>query len=399
MISLVQACSKKAHDLRTAARAAKKPHRRVFVFLRPGLASQGGYMRHRSAFTLAASVFAAALFGWPSTSEAQVTIKGVTVTVTQGADSTTYCDTTQPCTFKVWNLGGGVNLAVGQTLILSQTALLPSHSGFAGFNFDTSDGTGTTNCKSPAACTITISIDSGSGLAPIPGIPANNALNAFNLDPGGIVFNEASDWNTVFTTTNYSLALGYADNVHSQGCVNPHDNGNCFPDPFTGTVNLRQGGGPNNICTTNCYDAGALLITALALPTPQPGRMTGGGSVFTTDGIRVTHGFELHCNPADVPNNLEINWDGGNNFHLTSLTSAMCVDDPAIAPNPPQAGFDTFIGTGVGTCNGLPANISFVLTDAGEPGTLDTATYTITGGCSLTVSGNLTKGNQQAHNQ
>src|SRR5882672_5886748 len=60
-----------------------------------------------------------------------------------------------------------------------------------------------------------------------------------------------------------------------------------------------------------------------------PGRMTGGGSVFTTDGTevqtgdRVTHGFEIHCGAENgtipLPNNLEINWSG-NRFHLDYLT-------------------------------------------------------------------------------
>ena len=133
-------------------------------------------------------------------------------------------------------------------------------------------------------------------------------------------------------------------------------------------------------------------------------RMTGGGSIFTPIGgvsTRVTHGFELHCNKNDDPNRLEINWTANgveNNFHLGTLTSASCTDDPAIAPPPPNASFDTYVGTGTGTCNGLPASISFRLTDAGEPGTSDTAQYTITGGCSLsTASLPLTFGNQQAH--
>ncbi|HUE90026.1 MAG TPA: thrombospondin type 3 repeat-containing protein [Vicinamibacterales bacterium] len=131
----------------------------------------------------------------------------------------------------------------------------------------------------------------------------------------------------------------------------------------------------------------------------RDGRMTGGGSVFTSAGVRVTHGFELHCDPANVPNRLEINWDKGNNFHLTSLTSALCIDDEAIAPNPPAAGFDTFFGKGTGTCNGQPASVEFTFTDAGEPGKNDTAKIVISGACSLTVSGNLSNGNQQAHRQ
>lgn len=127
------------------------------------------------------------------------------------------------------------------------------------------------------------------------------------------------------------------------------------------------------------------------------GRMTGGGSVFTTAGVRVTHGFELHCDATHNPNNLEVNWDKGNNFHLTSLTSAQCFDDPGITPNPPAARFDTYIGSGVGLCNGLPAAATWTFTDAGEPGRNDSATINITGGCSLPVSGNLQNGNQQAH--
>jgi hypothetical protein len=139
------------------------------------------------------------------------------------------------------------------------------------------------------------------------------------------------------------------------------------------------------------------------------GRMTGGGSIFLTSAnkgkgskaVRITHGFELRCDPSDSRQNLEINWPGDanqNNFHLTSMVAAQCTDDPAIVPHPPRVGFDTYIGSGLGTCNGQPAAISFVFTDAGEPGTKDTAEYHISGACTLdTPKTNLDKGNQQAH--
>jgi hypothetical protein len=134
--------------------------------------------------------------------------------------------------------------------------------------------------------------------------------------------------------------------------------------------------------------------------------MTGGGSVFTSDGDRVTHGFELHCDPEVAPNNLEINWGPGNHFHLETLLTAVCTDEPGLDPPPPDADFDTYVGTGTGSCNGVTgASITFTLTDAGEPGggkdaPNDTATFEITGcpdGLTLTVSGDLKKGNQQAH--
>jgi hypothetical protein len=133
-----------------------------------------------------------------------------------------------------------------------------------------------------------------------------------------------------------------------------------------------------------------------------PGQMTGGGSVFTEAGTRVTHGLTLHCNTADSPNNLEINW-GGNRFHLDSLTKATCSDDPTLTPNPPAAGFDTHTGEGTGSYNGVPgATATWVFTDAGEPGKNDSATITIkdAGGATvLTVTGKLKNGNQQAHKQ
>ena len=77
----------------------------------------------------------------------------------------------------------------------------------------------------------------------------------------------------------------------------------------------------------------AVAITpAAAHECPQEGcvtegRMTGGGRLATN--MIVTHGFELHCDVNDLPNNLQINW-GGNRFHLEVLLKGFCVDDPAI---------------------------------------------------------------------
>jgi hypothetical protein len=136
-------------------------------------------------------------------------------------------------------------------------------------------------------------------------------------------------------------------------------------------------------------------------PLNADGRMTGGGSVFTADGTRVTHGFEIHCDVNDVPNTLEINWDKGNNFHLETLTSAFCFTDPKINSGHPAAPFNTYIGTGTGLLNGVAgATASWTFTDAGEPGSNDSATIVIKDASNavvLTVSGNLDKGNQQAH--
>jgi|GEM_PF-3077858 len=160
-----------------------------------------------------------------------------------------------------------------------------------------------------------------------------------------------------------------------------------------------------------------------------PGHFTGGGSFFPTSlagqtnsskklDNRVTHGFTLHCDVNRGPNRLEINWaadTGGkgraseNNFHLTSLTTANCINDPTIDPQQPKADFDTIIGTGTGTFNNVAgATISFTFSDAGEPGRNDGArmtittpskTYTFINATDPALKGYyyLDQGNQQAH--
>jgi hypothetical protein len=99
------------------------------------------------------------------------------------------------------------------------------------------------------------------------------------------------------------------------------------------------------------------------------GRMTGGGNTVTVGDVKVTKGLELHCD-ITLSNNLEINWPGGNNWHLTKpIETADCVDDPSINPEPPPAPFDTFNGTATGSLNGVEGSfIEFTFVDAGEPG-------------------------------
>ena len=141
-------------------------------------------------------------------------------------------------------------------------------------------------------------------------------------------------------------------------------------------------------------------------PPTVPGRMTGGGSVFTIGDVRVTRGFQIHCDLRE-PNNLEVNWPG-NRFHTTELTAAVCTDSPAIDQTPPSsAPFDTFQGEGNGRLNNKPgARIEFVFVDAGEPGSSDTAhiqIYDQNNNLVLDVPGDpnvpgfLTFGNIQAH--
>lgn len=148
------------------------------------------------------------------------------------------------------------------------------------------------------------------------------------------------------------------------------------------------------------YGEQSVCITVPCIE-PKKGRMTGGGSVFTTDGVRVTHAFELNCAASQGPNNLQVNWGKGNRFHLESLTSAFCSDDPTIEESPPVSGFDTYEGSGSGRYNGVSgATATWKFTDAGEPGKNDFAEINIWdagGNLVLSVAGNLNRGNHQAH--
>lgn len=82
---------------------------------------------------------------------------------------------------------------------------------------------------------------------------------------------------------------------------------------------------------------------------------------------------------------------------MAKTKSAIVVEN--LSEGQPVAGFDTFVGSGIGRVNGVVGvTISFRLTDAGEPGGgVDLADFFIDGGAALSVAGALGKGNHQAH--
>jgi hypothetical protein len=202
-------------------------------------------------------------------------------------------------------------------------------------------------------------------------VAGENSWFALSLDPNGTSF-----WAGSSDTSNF-----YRFNI------------------ATGAVEI----GPINTGTGPSTFFGLCVKGEPTAALPRNGRMTGGGSVFSADGTRVTHGFELRCNLQQGPSSLQVSWDKGNKFHLESLTSASCTDDPAIDSHRPKAGFDTYIGSGTGRYNGVSgATARWRFTDAGEPGRQDVAEITILdhlGNTVLTVSGTLRNGNHQAHDQ
>jgi len=171
--------------------------------------------------------------------------------------------------------------------------------------------------------------------------------------------------------------------------------------PEVGDIYLDSNPNPSDVKLDSGHPKDETIDFGFCIPsTGGCGRMTGGGSNWTVEGARVTKGFEIHCD-LTAPNNIEVNWPGNNKFHMTTLTSAVCTDDPNIIQAPPAAPFDTFTGEGTGKYNNVPgATIHFVFVDAGEPGKNDSATIQVWdagGNLVLSVSSLLRNGNLQAH--
>jgi hypothetical protein len=134
----------------------------------------------------------------------------------------------------------------------------------------------------------------------------------------------------------------------------------------------------------------------VAAPQTSAGaRMIGGGSTFAADNNRVTHGFVLHCAPTEKHNDvLDVVWEKGRRFHLTTVTARWCSDDLAIT----STGFDTHAGRGLGRYNGAPASVEWKFIDAGKPGTSDVGGIVIRnaiGNVVLDVAGTLWKGDHR----
>ena len=155
------------------------------------------------------------------------------------------------------------------------------------------------------------------------------------------------------------------------------------------------------------------MLTTVVLAAPRSGCwMTGGGSILATEyggQPRITHGFELDCVPRNS-DNLQVNDHGtGWSFHLGNVDSAICIDDPAISPNPPDATFDTYVGRGTGICRNVggesrSCTARWTFTDGGEVGGClrDTAIVEVrdeNGNELIAISGDVDCGNHQAHSK
>ena len=118
------------------------------------------------------------------------------------------------------------------------------------------------------------------------------------------------------------------------------------------------------------WEVGALRIPVPGEDMPAFARITGGG--WRTVGwggedIRASNGLTLHCD-ITLSNNLQINWNKGQKWHINKLVdAAFCEDDPDFTPEPPAAPADTYIGIDVGKLRNVDGSTAcFILEDHGE---------------------------------
>ena len=147
----------------------------------------------------------------------------------------------------------------------------------------------------------------------------------------------------------------------------------------------------------------------------QYGRITG-GALFDDGTVRVTYGFQLHCDAAVLPNSFQVNWKDPatgrqRKFHMPNdeMRAASCDNDPTITPDPPPGdplANDTHEGFGTGRLDGRSGGTAtWVLKDAGEPGGsqqggADFVRLRIddpAGNPVLSIDGTILRGNHQYH--
>ncbi|PKN82774.1 MAG: hypothetical protein CVU47_01710 [Chloroflexi bacterium HGW-Chloroflexi-9] len=258
----------------------------------------------------------------------------------------------------------------------------PGFSGTATFTYTVTDASGATD-------TATVTVTVQSALEAVDDAAVTPKNTAVTIDV------RANDSGTGLTV----ISVTQPGSGNSKGTVSI-TGGNVKFTPKknqTGTVTftytVRDSSGATDTATVT------VTIGAPTSGGTGTGRMTGGGNIVVS-GDRYTFGLSLRCNASG--NNFQFNdHDSGVKFHLQTITSVTCSDNPSINPKPRPASIDTMVLTGTGRLgNGATGTVELTITDQGEPGRNDTISVVIkdaSGQVISQVSGKLTGGNIQAH--
>jgi hypothetical protein len=150
-----------------------------------------------------------------------------------------------------------------------------------------------------------------------------------------------------------------------------------------------------------CDPSGACDVATVTIEVRgigKAGRLTGGGWLRAGAG-KSHHEVHLGCTAAEG-GTLRIDAPAGR-FRLGHVDFALCVDDPALDPGGPRAGWAIHRGSGTGSFNGAGGYaIEWTLTDEGEPGRSDGWSIIVRDAAGLVVlseDGTIDGGNHQAH--
>lgn len=218
----------------------------------------------------------------------------------------------------------------------------------------------------------------------------------FTVSGGVYTFHAVTDWGNAVLNSSITINTGGDDwgfyiknafNAQADGCSDPDTDCSDAEGSF-GSVQFQQfalftndggdaylvGVEDNELLLDETdhpldsdYNDYIFRVEPQDVPESLEGRMTGGVSKLTStsgDG-NVSISFTLHCD-ITLSNNIEINWSGGNKWHLDKpISTAFCSleDDPT----PPVAPINIFEGTAVGRFNGVDGYpLEFTLIDKGE---------------------------------
>ena len=222
----------------------------------------------------------------------------------------------------------------------------------------------------------------GVGIVGLQLVSASSALayyvtitaNAVCTDGVATINYTAGSWDAGTPGSNDHVEISFGSTVVQTGAytlANGNSLSGSAPAPNTGSVTVSVAA--TGTWGTGDPDSDRFASTTVTVPTDCGdvaafGRFTGGPNAIEVGGTKVTTGLQIHCHPKDPSVNFEINWGGGDNFHLTDVTTVSCFDSPGLTPQPPKAPVDTMVATGYGTYNGAAGyTIEFLLGDSGEP--------------------------------
>jgi hypothetical protein len=222
----------------------------------------------------------------------------------------------------------------------------------------------------------------GVGIVGLQLVSASSALayyvtitaNAVCTDGVATINYTAGSWDAGTPGSNDHVEISFGSTVVQTGAYTLANNNSLSgsaPAPNTGSVTVSVAA--TGTWGTGDPDSDRFASTTVTVPTDCAevaaiGRFTGGPNAIEVGGTKVTTGLQIHCHPKDPSVNFEINWGGGDNFHLTDVTTVSCFDSPGLTPQPPKAPVDTIVATGFGTYNNVAGyTIEFLLGDSGEP--------------------------------